>query len=71
MPSSFLYDLWRTFFPAYLNLLTLALMENILRSDLTAVEFAKSVAALQRQKSCSNDEITQLIGRKKALQAKY
>ena len=53
------------------DLLTLALMENILRSDLTAVEFAKSVAALQRQKSCSNDEITQLIGRKKALQAKY
>ena len=53
------------------DLLTLALMENILRSDLTAVEFAKSVAALQRQKSCSHDEIAQLIGRKKALQAKY
>ena len=44
------------------DLLTLALMENILRSDLTAVEFAESVAALQRQKSCSNDEIAQLIG---------
>ena len=53
------------------DLLTLALMENILRSDLTAVEFAESVAALQRQKSCSHDEIAQLIGRKKALQAKY
>jgi len=48
------------------DLLTLALMENILRSDLTAIEFAESVAALQKQKSCSNDEIAKLIGKKKS-----
>lgn len=53
------------------DLLTLALMENILRSDLTAIEFAESVAALQRQKGCSNDDIAVIIGKKKALQAKY
>ena len=39
------------------DLQTLALMENILRSDLTAVELAESVDALQKQKKYSNDEI--------------
>lgn len=48
------------------DLLTLALMENILRSDLTAIEFAESVAALQKQKNCSNDEIAEMIGKKKS-----
>lgn len=48
------------------DLLTLALMENILRSDLTAVEFAESVAALQKQKSCSNSVIAEMIGKKKS-----
>ena len=48
------------------DLLTLALMENILRSDLTAIEFAESVAALQKQKNCSNDEIAKMIGKKKS-----
>ena len=48
------------------DLLTLALMENILRSDLTAVEFAESVAALQEQKNCSSNEIAEIIGRKKS-----
>lgn len=48
------------------DLLTLALMENILRSDLTAIEFAESVAALQKQKNCSNDEIAEIIGKKKS-----
>ena len=48
------------------DLLTLALMENILRSDLTAIEFAESVAVLQKQKNCSNDEIAEIIGKKKS-----
>ena len=48
------------------DLLTLALMENILRSDLTAIEFAESVAALQKQKNCSNDDIARIIGKKKS-----
>lgn len=48
------------------DLLTLALMENILRSDLTAIEFAESVAVLQKQKNCSNDEIAEMIGKKKS-----
>ena len=48
------------------DLLTLALMENILRSNLTAIEFAESVAALQKQKNCSNDEIAEMIGKKKS-----
>lgn len=48
------------------DLLTLALMENILRSDLTAIEFAESVAALQKQKNCSNDDIAVIIGKKKS-----
>ena len=48
------------------DLLTLALMENILRSDLTAIEFSESVAALQKQKNCSNDEIAEMIGKKKS-----
>ena len=48
------------------DLLTLALMENILRSDLTAIEFAESVAALQKQKNCFNDEIAEMIGKKKS-----
>ena len=48
------------------DLLTLALMENILRADLTAIEFAESVAALQKQKNCSNDEIAEMIGKKKS-----
>ena len=48
------------------DLMTLALMENILRSDLTAIEFAESVAALQKQKNCSNDDIARIIGKKKS-----
>ena len=48
------------------DLLTLALMENILRSDLTAIEFAESVAALQKQKSCSNSVIAGIIGKKES-----
>lgn len=48
------------------DLLILALMENILLSDLTAVEFAESVAALKEQKSCSSDEIAEIIGKKKS-----
>jgi len=48
------------------DLLTLALMENILRSDLTAIEFAESVAALQKQKNCSNNDIAEIIGKKKS-----
>lgn len=48
------------------DLRTLALMENILRSDLTAVELAESVAALKEQKQCSNDEIVALIGKQKS-----
>lgn len=48
------------------DLRTLALMENILRSDLTAVELAESVDALQKQKKCSNDEIAKIIGKKKS-----
>ena len=48
------------------DLLTLALMENILRSDLTAIEFAESVAALQKQKNCSSNEIAEIIGKKKS-----
>jgi len=48
------------------DLLTLALMENILRSDLTAIEFAESVAALQKQKNFSNDEIAEMIGKKRS-----
>ena len=48
------------------DLLTLALMENILRSDLTAIEFAESVAALQKQKNCSSNDIAEIIGKKKS-----
>ncbi len=48
------------------DLRILALMENILRSDLTAVELAESVAALKEQKKCSNDEIASLIGKQKS-----
>lgn len=48
------------------DLRTLALMENILRSDLTAVELAESVDALQKQKKCLNDEIAKIIGKKKS-----
>lgn len=48
------------------DLLTLALMENILRSDLTAIELAESVAALKKQKDCSNDDIAEMIGKKKS-----
>jgi len=48
------------------DLLTLALMENILRSDLTAIEFSESIATLKEQKSFSNDGIAELIGKKKS-----
>lgn len=48
------------------DLLTLALMENILRSNLTAIEFSESVSVLQKQKGCSNDRIAELIGKKKS-----
>ena len=48
------------------DLLTLALMENILRADLTAIELAESVAALKHKKSCSNDAIAKIIGKKKS-----
>ena len=48
------------------DLLTLALMENILRSDLTAIELAESVAALKHKKNCSNDDIAEMIGKKKS-----
>ena len=48
------------------DLQTLALMENILRSDLTAVELAESVAALKEQQQCSNDNIAALIGKQKS-----
>ena len=34
------------------DLRTLALIENIFRSDLTAVELSESVASLQDQKQC-------------------
>ena len=36
MPSSFLYDLWRTFFPAYLTLLHII----VSRPQVLAVYFA-------------------------------
>lgn len=41
-------------------------MENILRSDLTAIEFAEYVAALQKQKNCSSNDIAEIIGKKKS-----
>lgn len=52
------------------DLRTLALIENIFRSDLTAVELSESVAALKDQKQCSNDEIAKTIGKRKKQQAK-
>lgn len=59
---------WETIEGKYVegDLLTLALMENILRSDLTAIELAESVAALKKQKDCSNDDIAEMIGKKKS-----
>lgn len=48
------------------DLRTLALIENIFRSDLTAVELSESVAALKDQKQCSNDEIAEKIGKAKS-----
>ena len=48
------------------DLRTLALIENIFRSDLTAVELSESVAALKDQKQCSNDEIAKTIGKAKS-----
>ena len=48
------------------DLRTLALIENIFRSDLTAVELSESVAALKDQKQCSNDEIAKIIGKAKS-----
>ena len=48
------------------DLRTLALIENIFRSDLTAVELSESVAALQDQKQCKADEIAKIIGKAKS-----
>ena len=48
------------------DLRTLALIENIFRSDLTAVELSESVAALKDQKQCKADEIAKIIGKKKS-----
>ena len=48
------------------DLRTLALIENIFRSDLTAVELSESVAALKDQKQCKADEIARIIGKAKS-----
>jgi len=48
------------------DLRTLALIENIFRSDLTAVELSESVAALKDQKQCKADEIAKIIGKAKS-----
>ena len=48
------------------DLLTLALIENIFRSDLTAVELSESVAALKEKEQCNNDEIAEKIGKAKS-----
>lgn len=48
------------------DLRTLALVENIFRSDLTAVELSESVAALQDQKQCKADEIARIIRKAKS-----
>lgn len=47
-------------------MLTLALIENIFRSDLTAVELSESVAALKEKEQCNNDEIAEKIGKAKS-----
>ena len=48
------------------DLRTLALIENIFRSDLTAVELSESVAALKDQKKCNDSEIAKIIGKAKS-----
>ena len=48
------------------DLRTLALIENIFRSDLTAVELSESVAALKEKEQCNNDQIAEKIGKAKS-----
>ena len=48
------------------DLRTLALIENIFRSDLTAVELSESVAALKEKEQCNNDKIAEKIGKAKS-----
>jgi hypothetical protein len=46
--------------------LSLALIENCLRSDLTAVELSESLLFLKEQKQCSNDALARLLHKSKS-----